>query len=301
MKGFEYIASTTLEEATAVLAEHGDGARILAGGTDILVQLREGQRAADVVLDIKKVPELTEVTFPDGGGLRLGAAVPFHRIWGDERIIDAYPALTDASRIVGGWQIQGRASVGGNLCNSSPAADTTPALIVEAAECHIAGPTGRRSVPAAEFCTGPGRNVLERGELLVSLEFPARVRGAGSRYVRFIPRNEMDIAVAGAGVWLELDEPGDSIVGARIALAAVAPTAVEATEAAAWLLGRPATSASFERAGELARSVADPISDMRGPAEYRVHLVGVLVKRALAVAADRARGGDRFPIIPTAA
>ncbi len=300
MRGFEYIASTTIEEATAVLAEHGDGARILAGGTDLLVQLREGLCAADVVLDIKKVPELTEVSFPDGGGLRLGAAVPFHRIWGDERVIDAYPALTDASRIVGGWQIQGRASVGGNLCNSSPAADTTPALIVEGAECHIAGPTGRRHVPAAEFCTGPGLNVLERGELLVSLEFPACSPRSGSRYVRFIPRNEMDIAVAGAGAWLELDEAGDAIVGARIALAAVSPRAVEATEAAAWLLGRPATPASFERAGELARAAADPISDMRGPREYRVHLVGVLVKRALSIAADRARGGDRSPILPTA-
>ena len=298
MQDFEYVAPTSVEGAVAVLDEHGEKAKILAGGTDIIVQLREGLRSADVVVDVKKIPELVDVTFASDGALTLGAAVPAHRIWSDESIIAGYPSLTDASKIVGGWQIQGRASVGGNLCNSSPAADTIPALIAEKATCHIAGPSGRRSVPTVEFCTGPGKNVLERGELLVSLALPAPEKNAGSRYLRFIPRNEMDIAVVGAGAWVQLDDSGANVVEARIALAAVAPTPVAATDASEWLAGQPASEESFVKAGELARGVASPITDLRGPKDYRVHLVGVLVKRALAAAVERARGGDRNPVIP---
>jgi carbon-monoxide dehydrogenase medium subunit len=180
--------------------------------------------------------------------------------------------------------------VGGNLCNSSPAADTIPALIAHAAVCHIAGPDGRRSVRAAEFCTAPGKNVLGRGELLVALEFPPPVPRSGARYLRFIPRNEMDIAVAGAGVWVRLDPTGQQIEEARIGLAAVAPTPLEATEVAAWLAGRPATPESFAEAGRMAQAIARPITDMRGTAEYRRHLVAVLTRRALADAVGRARG-----------
>lgn len=293
MRDFDYVAPATLDGAIAALEKHGERARILAGGTDIIVELREGRRDVDVVVDIKRIHDLTGIDFRPDGSLRLGAAVPFHRIWRDDRIVEAYPALTDAARIVGGWQIQGRASTGGNVCNSSPAADTIPALIVERAVCHIAGPGGTRTVDASAFCTGPGRNVLERGELLVAFELPGATKGAGSRYLRFIPRNEMDIAVVGVGAWLQVD--GDTVTDARLALAAVAPTAVEATEAASFLVGRPATPSSFEEAGALAREIANPISDMRGPEEYRRHLVGVLVKRALTGALERAQGGDRSP------
>jgi len=298
LNDFEYAKPSTVEEAVALLDEHGDEAKILAGGTDILVQLREGQRSASVIVDVKKIPELGAIARTDRGGLKLGASVPCHRIYGDESIIADYPSLTDATKIIGGWQIQGRASVGGNLCNSSPAADSIPALIVENATCHIAGPKGRRSVAAVEFCTGPGKNVLERGEFLTSLEFGPSAERSGSRYQRFIPRNEMDIAVVGAGAWVQLDEGGQNIASARIALAAVAPTPVAASEASEWLAGQPANEESFEKACDLARSVASPITDLRGPKEYRVHLVGVLVKRALAMAVERARGGDRHPIIP---
>ena len=298
LQDFEYVAPTSVEDAVSILDEYGDRAKVLAGGTDIIVQLRDGLRSADVVVDIKKIPELVDVTFREDGGLVLGGAVPAYRVWGDERVVAGYPSLSDATKIIGAWQIQGRASVGGNVCNSSPAADSIPALIVEKATCHIAGPAGRRSVAAVEFCTGPVRNVLERGEMLVSLELPAPEKSAGSRYQRFIPRNEMDIAVVGAGAWLKLDESGSTIVEARVALAAVAPTPVAADEASGWLAGQPATPESFARAGELAREVASPISDLRGPREYRVHLVGVLVKRALAGASKRARGGDRSPVMP---
>lgn len=290
MKDFEYAAAASVDEAVSLLAAHGPRARILAGGTDILVQLREGLREADLVLDVKRIPELTALEFDPARGLLLGAATPCYRIYEHEQVKRAYPALADAARIIGGWQIQARASVGGNLCNSSPAADTIPALIAHAAVCHIAGPDGRRSVRAAEFCTAPGKNVLGRGELLVALEFPPPVPRSGARYLRFIPRNEMDIAVAGAGVWVRLDPTGQQIEEARIGLAAVAPTPLEATEVAAWLAGRPATPESFAEAGRMAQAIARPITDMRGTAEYRRHLVAVLTRRALADAVGRARG-----------
>ena len=298
MKDFEYVAAVDLAQAVNVLDEHGERAKILAGGTDLLVQLREGLRQADVVLDVKKVPELMELSFSPKEGLRLGAAVPCYRVYGDARIVEAYPGLTDAARIIGGWQIQSRASFGGNLCNSSPAADTIPPMIVEGGVCHLAGPQGRRSVPVGEFCTAPGANVLERGELLVSVVFPAPEKHSGSRYLRFIPRDEMDIAVVGAAAHVRLDPSGKTIEAARIALAAVAPTPVIATEATAFLVGRPARQDSLRQAAELAKKVARPISDLRGTAEYRVHLVGVLTRRALEDAVHRARGGERSPGVP---
>ena len=298
MKDFEYVAAADIDEAVGVLAKHGDRAKILAGGTDILVQLREGLREADVVLDVKKIAELMEISFSPQQGLRLGAAVPCYGIYGDARIVEAYPGLTDAARIIGGWQIQSRASLGGNLCNSSPAADTIPPMIVEGAVCHLAGPQGRRTVPVAEFCTAPGKNVLEPGEFLVSLEFPPPEEHSGSRYLRFIPRDEMDIAVAGAGAWVRLDSSQKTVEAARIALAAVAPTPVVAERAAASLAGKEATHDSLLQAAELAKEVARPISDLRGTAEYRVHLVGVLTRRALEGAVARARGAERKPGIP---
>jgi carbon-monoxide dehydrogenase medium subunit len=289
LKDFAYAAATTVDEAVSLLAAQGERAKILAGGTDILVQLREGLRDAELVLDVKKIPEVMELRFSPLAGLHLGASVPCYRIYENEQIAAAYPALADAARIVGGWQIQTRASVGGNLCNSSPAADTIPALIAHRATCHIAGPEGRRSVPVEQFCTAPGKNVLKRGEFLVSLELPPPQPNSGARYLRFIPRNEMDIAVVGAGAWLRTNGKGDTIEEARIGLAAVAPTPLFAADTSAWLAGKPATTDTFAAAGDMARKIAKPISDMRGPAEYRVHLVGVLVTRALTAAADRAR------------
>ena len=290
MKDFQYTAATTVDEAVSLLAAQGDKATILAGGTDVIVQLREGQRSADWVVDVKKIPELLELDFDAEQGLSLGASVPCYKIYGDGRILKAYPGLVDATRIIGGWQIQSRASVGGNLCNSSPAADSIPVLIAHDVICQIVGPDGPRSVKASEFCTAPGRNVLQRGELLVKLEFPPSAPQTGSAYLRFIPRNEMDIAVAGAGVWLQLDASGKTVTQARIALSAVAPTPVFAAEASKWLVGKKANEESFAQAGELAKKVAHPISDMRGTAEYRTHLTGVLTRRALTTAAERARG-----------
>jgi carbon-monoxide dehydrogenase medium subunit len=289
LKDFSYAAPTSLAEASKLLAASGGKARILAGGTDIIVQLREGLRDADLVVDVKKIPELTELSFSPGKGLRLGASVPCYRIYEDAAVAKAYPALADAARIVGGWQIQSRASVGGNLCNASPAGDTIPALIAHGVTCIVAGSGGQREVKAEEFCTGPGKNVLQPGELLVTLVFPPPAAKSSSAYERFIPRNEMDIAVVGAGSWVQLAKDGERIEQARVGLCAIAPTPKLAAEASQWLPGQPATEATFAQAGELAKKVATPITDMRGPAEYRTHLVGVLVKRTLAKAVQRAR------------
>jgi xanthine dehydrogenase FAD-binding subunit len=287
---FDYEAPSSLAEAMALLDGAHGTARVLAGGTDLIVQLREHLSAADLVVDLKKIPELMELSYSPSEGLRLGASVPCYQMYEHAEIPVAYAALADAARIVGGWQIQSRASVGGNLCNSSPAADTIPALIALNAQCVIAGPNGRRKVAAESFCTAPGRNVLQKGEILATIVVAPRVAWSGSAYERFIPRNEMDIAVVGAGSWVKLSADGTTIKQARIGLAAVAPTPLFAAEASHWLTGKPATEKTFERAGELARKVAAPISDMRGTAEFRLHLVGVLTRRTLAKAVERARG-----------
>jgi xanthine dehydrogenase FAD-binding subunit len=290
LRDFAYAAPANLAEATKLLAGADGKAKLLAGGTDIIVQLREGLRDADLVIDVKKIPELMELSYSARGGLKLGAAVPCYQIYENAEISAAYSALADAARIVGGWQIQSRASVGGNLCNSSPAGDTIPALIAHGAVAVIAGPAGERKVGVDTFCVGPGRNALAPGELLVRLEIPALPPRSGSAYERFIPRNEMDIAVAGAASCVTLSADGKSIERAMIGIGAVAPTPKVAQEASEWLQGKPATEESFAQAGELAKKVAAPITDMRGTVEYRVHLVGVLVKRTLLRAVERARG-----------
>ncbi|MEO1994566.1 MAG: xanthine dehydrogenase family protein subunit M [Planctomycetaceae bacterium] len=288
MIDFEYEAPTTLKNATELLTAHAGKVAILAGGTDILVQIREGHRSADLVVDVKNIPDLNALTWCSDTGLTLGASVACTRVFSDEGIQQAYPALVDSARIIGGWQIQSRASIGGNLCNASPAADTIPSLIVHGGACVILGSGGERTVPVDAMCTGPGRNALQDGELLVQIQLPAPPPRSSSAYERFIPRNEMDIAVAGAASWIQLDESRTEVAAARIALGAVAPTPVVAQEAADWLVGKPAVEETFAQAGELAKQVAAPISDMRGTKQYRVHLASVLTKRTLQRAAERA-------------
>jgi carbon-monoxide dehydrogenase medium subunit len=215
--------------------------------------------------------------------------VPCCLIYENKAIARAYPGLIDSAFLIGGIQIQGRASLGGNLCNASPAADSIPALIALEATCDIAGPSGMRSVPVEQFCVAPGKTILQRGEFLVRLRFPAPKMHSGAAYLRFIPRNEMDIAVVGAGVSVMLDAMKSKCTAARIALAAVAPTPLLVADAGAALVGSSLDDAAIARAASLAQAAASPISDMRGDADYRRHLVGVLVKRALAIAIDRAR------------
>jgi CO/xanthine dehydrogenase FAD-binding subunit len=289
LKAIDYIAPQTIDEAVAILTEKGDRARILAGGTDILVQLREGRKDLDVLVDIKGIADANELTLDPKLGLHIGAAVPCYRIYEHSDVARVYPGIHDAASLIGGIQIQSRASLGGNLCNASPAADTIPALIASQATCQIAGPEGQRRVPAEQFCTGPGRTVLGRGEFLVSLFLPLPKPHSGAAYLRFIPRNEMDIAVVGAGVSVTLDSGRTRCVAARVALAAVAPTPLFVAEAGAALADGPISDVLIDKAVKLAQAAAKPISDMRGDADYRRHLVGVLTRRALRQAIERAK------------
>ncbi|MYG00667.1 xanthine dehydrogenase family protein subunit M [Candidatus Poribacteria bacterium] len=289
MQAFEYIDAKTVSEAVALLDEKGDKARILAGGTDLIVQAREGRRSLDWIIDIKSIPDVNELDYDSDTGLTLGAAVPCYKIYADDAICNAYPGLVDATKIIGGTAIQGRAAVGGNLCNASPAADCIPPLIVLNATCVIAGPNGERELPVEDFCTGPGQTVLGKGEILVSLKIPAPQQNSSSYYLRFIPRNEMDIAVVGAGASVVLDDDKQRIVSARIALGAVAPTPLFAEEASTLLAGREVSDDAIDEAAQAAQAIARPISDMRGTAEQRTHLVGVLTRRALNGAIQRVR------------
>ena len=290
MKDFEYCAPSTLREAVALKAEKGNAARVLAGGTDLIVQMRGKRFAPDRVIDIKNIADANELSYSPRKGLIIGAGVPCWRVYNDAEIAGLYPGLIDSAAIIGGIQIQGRATFGGNLCNSSPSADTTPSLITHSAVCNLIGPNGKRKVPVVDFCTGPGRNVLEPGEILVSLQVPGIKKNTGAHYQRFIPRNEMDIAVVGVSSHVVLGNRGKEFKEARIALGAVGPTPIFASAASEGLAGQAVSDEAIAVAAAAAQSVATPISDMRGPAEFRTHLVGVLVKRTLAGAIDRARG-----------
>ena len=286
MKWFDYAAPRSVSEAVGLLTAHPN-ARLLAGGTDLLVQLRAGRKETDCVVDIKRIPELNAIDYDSQRGLTLGAAVPCYRIYGDATVTRNYPALAEVAALIGGTQIQGRASIGGNLCNAAPSADSIPLLIAMGARCRIAGTKGTRDIAVEDFCTAPGRTVLQAGELLVSLHFPPPKPHSGARYLRFIPRNEMDIAVAGAGVEVVLEN--GTFRSARIALASVAPTPLFVREAGEALAGKAVNEASIAAATAATRNAAQPITDMRGTAEYRRHLCAVLTRRALETAIQRAR------------
>ena len=293
MYAFEYAAPGSLAEAISLLAEGGEGARPLAGGTDLITQMKEGRRRCQLVVDLKRIPELKQISYDEQAGLHLGAAVPCAELTAHPAVRTHYPALAGAAGLIGSTQIQSRATLGGNLCNAAPSADGVPALIVLGAEAIIQGPRGQRVVPVEEVCTGPGRTQLEPGEVLVAFRLPPPRPGSGARYFRFIPRNEMDIAVAGAAAWLAVE---DGIVqAARIALSAVAPVPLRVRAAEEALVGRPAGPAAWAEAAEIAAAAARPITDVRGSADYRRHLVRVLTRRALeaALAAAGAAGQAR--------
>ena len=291
MEAFDFVSAKSIDEAVSILNEHGDRARIIAGGTDILVMMRAGRRLADVVVDVKEIPELNQMTMTAEGGLTLGAAVPCYLIYQDQAIASAYPGLIDSATLIGGIQIQGRATIGGNLCNASPSGDSIPAVIALGGVCHIAGPNGTRQLAAEEFCTAPGQNALQQGEMLVAVEFPAPAANSGANYQRFIPRNEMDIAVAGVGSSVVLDASGQNFVSGRVSLASVAPTPVFSQAAGESLAGKPVNDETIRAASELAMADAKPINDMRGTIRQRIHLIGVLTRRTLNNAVERARGG----------
>lgn len=286
MSSIRYEAPRSVAQAVGLLASDPH-ARVIAGGTDLLVQFRTGVIRPAAFVDIKRIPELVGVTLT-GHGLRLGAATAAADICEHAEIARLWPGLVEAVHLIGSTQIQGRATVGGNLCNASPAADTTCALMVNRAECLVSGPGGERTIVVEDFCLGPGRTALGRGELLVAVRVPRPAARTSDAYLRLIPRSEMDIAIVGAAVSVTLD-PSDVCTAARVAIAAVAPTALLVPEAAQALIGTTLDERALRAAGEAASRAARPISDKRGTVAYRRAVTGVLTRRAAAIAAERAR------------
>ena len=287
MSGMRYEAPGSVDEAVTMLAEANGKARVLAGGTDLLVQIRAGVRRPELVVDIKNIAETRAIAAEDGG-FRIGAAVCGAELGENAELKAAWPGVVEGAELIGSTQVQGRASLGGNLCNASPAADSVPAMIAGGVTCTVAGPNGRREVPVEEIPTGPGETSLADGEFVVDFKLPARPDGAGDAYLRMIPRTEMDIAIVGAGVNLVLDGDG-TCTEAKVVLGAVAPTAVVVPAAAEALVGGKVDEAALEAVAAAASAACKPIDDKRGTVEYRTKVAGVLARRAAAIAAERAR------------
>jgi CO/xanthine dehydrogenase FAD-binding subunit len=278
LQDFVYERPQTMAEAVALLRA-GD-ARVLAGGTDLIVQMREGRRSVGCLVDIKRIGELTGISMLPEGGVAIGAAATAATVSRCSPIAANYPAVAQSARLIGGVQVQNRASLGGNICNAAPSADAVPALLCHAAEARIAGPAGTRQLPLEQLFVGPGKTTIERSELLVSIVLPPPPARSAVAYLRFTPRREMDIAIAGAGTYIRLDQQG-VIAEARVALASVGPTPMRAASAEHRLIGERPSRALVEEAGRCAAQDARPISDTRGSADYRRSLVAVLTTRAL--------------------
>ena len=292
MKTFDYEAPSTIDQTITLMSKTSGQSLILAGGTDLLVQLRSSNKDVDLVIDVKGIPELNQVNYDEVSGLVIGAAAPCSLIYESEPILENFPAIIDAATIIGGKAIQNRASFGGNLCNASPSGDAIGAMMSLGAICNVVGLKGARNIPIEEFCIAPGKNVLAKGEMLISIQIPSPRPNSGSNYLRFTPRAEMDIAVAGVGASIELDSDLNRILSARIALVAVAPTPVLATEASESLIGQKPSRSIFEKAASIAKETISPITDVRGSAAQRKHLTGVLTRRCLDIAVNRAGHGS---------
>ena len=282
----EYKSPNSIDEAVALLAGAGGKARILAGGTDLLVQIRMGFASPELIIDIKNIPELRAIT-SSKGAIRVGAAVSGAALGEHADVSKAWPGVVEATELIGSTQIQGRASLGGNLCNASPAADTVPALVAAGAVCRVVGTGGERNVPVEEISTGPGSTSLRDDEFVVDFDFPVRPARSSDAYLRFIPRTEMDIAVVGAGVSLTLAEDG-SCQDARVSLGAVAPTVVLLEEGAKALIGTTIDEGALKELDSAARAACNPIKDKRGTIEFRTDVAGVLARRAALIAKERA-------------
>jgi carbon-monoxide dehydrogenase medium subunit len=283
----QYEAPQSLEAATALLAGASGTTRVLAGGTDLLVQLRAGMIEPDLVVDVKHIPEMKNIT-AESGGFRIGAAVSGARLGEHAEVTKLWPGVVEAVELIGSTQIQGRATMVGNLCNASPAADSIPAMIAAGAIVTVVGPGGRRDVPVEDICISPGKTSLAKGEIVASVLLPARPPRSGDAYLRFIPRTEMDIAVVGAGVSLTLDGNG-VCTAARVGLGAVAARPLLVADAGAALVGTTIDQTALDALAAAASAACKPIDDKRGTIEYRTKVAGVLARRAAVTALERAR------------
>ncbi len=282
-----YEAPMTLEQAITLLSGANAQARVLAGGTDLLIQMRAGRADPGLLVDIKAIPEMRSIV-ADAGGYRIGAAVTCMELIENDAFAQVWPGIVDGVKYIGSIQVKGRATMGGNLCNASPAADSVPALIAAGAVVCIVGPQGRREVPVEDFVVGPGKTTLTGGELVAAFQLPPRAPHSGDAYRRFTPRTEMDIAVVGAAVNLTLDDKG-VCSRARVSLGAVAARALLVPEAAAALIGTKVDAAALERLAAAASAACRPIDDKRGTKEFRIKVAGVMARRAAELAMERAR------------
>ncbi len=281
-----YEAPETLQGAVTLLAGATGETRVLAGGTDLLVQMRADVVDPDLIVDIKRIPETRAIT-EEKGGWRIGAAVTGAELKEHPRLKQVWPGVVEAANLIGSTQVQGRATLGGNLCNGSPAADSVPALIAAGAVATLAGPEGKRDLPVEDVMLGPRKLALRKGEIVVSFLLPPRPPRSSDAYLRFIPRTEMDIAVVGCAVNVRLDANG-LCTDARVVLAAVAPTQVVAEEAGAALVGHRLDDETLAKLDAAAGRACKPINDKRGTIEYRIKVAGVLARRAAAIAFERA-------------
>jgi CO/xanthine dehydrogenase FAD-binding subunit len=287
MGDLRYEAPDSLAGAVALLARANGAARVFAGGTDVIVQMQTDLIEPELLVDVKKIPELRRIT-AEPGGFRIGAAVTCMELIEHGGLVAAWPGVIDGVRLIGSIQVKGRATLGGNLCNASPAADSVPALVAAGAVARVLGPQGRRDVPVESIPAGPGKTSLASGEIIESFWLPARPKRSGSAYQRFTPRTEMDIAVVGVGVQVALD--GDGVcTAARVALGAVAPTVLLVEEAANALVGTRLDENAFDRMARAASAACRPIDDKRGTKDYRIKVTGVLARRVAQQALERAR------------
>jgi len=288
MHNFHYAAPKSLIECTRLLSEHQGKVALLAGGTDLIVAMRKGLKRPDVVIDVKHIPELKEL-FMSEAELKLGASVSCRSIYENKSVVERLPILGDCTKLIGSKQVQGRASVGGNLCNAAPSGDAIPALIVLKAVACIQNVTGIRELSVGNFCTSPMKTVLEGDELLTRIVIPLPNKSSNAMFLRFIPRKEMDIAIANAASAVTLSEDFGEFISARIAIGSVAPTPILVEEAADYLIGKPVTDKHIDVAAEIAKKLAKPINDMRGTIAQRKDLVEVLTRRTLQGAVNRVR------------
>ncbi len=290
MKWIDYSSPETLSEALGLLNNYQKDAGILAGGTDLIVKMRANRVNPTQVIDIKAIPELNQININSNNDLTIGSAIPCYKIYNNSEIMNLRPELKDSASIIGGTQIQGRASLGGNICNAAPSADSVPLLIALGTTCNVQSINGERTIPLENLFSGPGQTVLEPNELLISITIPRKSDLAGANYIRFIPRNEMDIAVVGTGVSVVISDNKKNFESVRVSLASVGPTPIFVDGIDKEISGQEINDESIRVVSNMAKKASKPISDMRGTAEFRQHLCEVLTRRALITSIERAKG-----------
>ena len=289
MQGLTYTAPTSVDDAVKLLAGSSGLAKVLSGGTDLLVQMRSGRLKPELIVDTKKIPGIMDIR-AEAGGLVVGAATSGAVVEANAAMNKSWPGVVEALDLIGSQQVQGRCSLAGNLCNASPAADSVPALYAAGATAVIVGSKGRREIPVEQVPAGPGRTTLAKDEFILEFKFPARPANSGDAYLRFIPRTEMDIAVVGCGISLTLDSPNGTITAVRCSLGAVAPTVLLVQAMADAIVGTKLDDAALAKLDAAAQAACKPINDKRGTIEYRTKVAGVLARRVAKIAYDRASG-----------